>query len=269
MTNSMPHASICIPGVDAPAGDGVVRMRPRGREDLRIRLVRALDAGRIVHVEVGALGRRSVTFDFIDGVASAKGGTVEQEGRHAFVVYPKTATAADPVQQAYGEYTRAVVEGVEAMMLRLTPRESARLVTIGGRPDQLADRLMASLPLAGMWDESVGPFYDAAGVMRLRRMSRQALRGLESTRDVLVVRTTDGVQLYPSFQFTEDGTSLPSLRDVIVLVDPGNQDPWGAALWLNARSEELDFSTPAEALRDGRRSDVIDLAYRIGSAWSQ
>ena len=44
-----------------------------------------------------------------------------------------------------------------------------------GDPEQIADAMVAALPLGHVFDEISGPFYDTAGLSRWLGISRQAL----------------------------------------------------------------------------------------------
>ena len=114
-------------------------------------------------------------------------------------------------------------------------------------------------------DERAGPFFDAASLLGLLRVSANALTALVKDRDVLAVVSADGLPLYPAFQFDETGKPLPRLREVLAQLDPARTDPWGDAVWLNAPGDELNGMSPAAALRDGRAEDVIRLAGQAGS----
>jgi hypothetical protein len=114
-------------------------------------------------------------------------------------------------------------------------------------------------------DGRVGPFYDTAALLERLRVSSDTLDALVRTGDVLKVISLDGCPLFPAFQFGQDAQTLPRLRDVLVELDPGQLDPWGDAVWLNAPAEELEGVSPATALRLGRTEDVVRLARAAGS----
>ncbi|WP_274007787.1 hypothetical protein [Curtobacterium poinsettiae] len=118
---------------------------------------------------------------------------------------------------------------------------------------------------AGTLDGRVGPFYDTAALLETLQVSSDTLDVLVRTGDVLGVISSDGCPLFPAFQFGQDAQPLPRLRDVLAQLDPGQVDPWGDAVWLNAPAEELEGVSPATALRLGRTEDVVRLARAAGS----
>jgi hypothetical protein len=99
----------------------------------------------------------------------------------------------------------------------------------------------------------------------VRQPTADAIDRATSVGDVLEVISSDGCPLFPAFQFGQDAQPLPRLRDVLAELDPGQVDPWGDAVWLNAPAEELEGFTPAKALRLGRTEDVVRLARAAGS----
>jgi hypothetical protein len=120
-------------------------------------------------------------------------------------------------------------------------------------------------PEAATLDARVGPFYDAAALLERLQVCSNTLAALVRTGDVLEVISSDGYPLFPAFQFGQDAQPLPQLRDVLVELDPGQVDPWGDAVWLNAPAKELEGVSPATALRRGRTEDVVRLARAAGS----
>lgn len=88
--------------------------------------------------------------------------------------------------------------------------------------------------------------------------------GIVRSSDVLLVESSDGERLYPSFQFGAAGAPLPGLRNVLDALDPEREDPWGDAAWLNAPAEELGGATPAQALLSDRMVATVRLAERAG-----
>ncbi|MEJ8285070.1 hypothetical protein [Curtobacterium citreum] len=141
----------------------------------------------------------------------------------------------------------------------------AEVERVNGSMDAVAERMLASIPGADVLDDRVGPFYDTAGLRKWFRMSRQTLDAQAKVGDVLCVMSADGFRLYPSFQFDARGILLPRLRDVLAGLDPERVDPWGDAVWLNARADELGGLTPAQALRTERADEAVRLATLAGA----
>lgn len=114
-------------------------------------------------------------------------------------------------------------------------------------------------------DERIGPFYDDAGLRAHFGFTSAVVDGLVRSSDVLLVGSSDGERLYPSFQFGADGAPLPGLRIVLDALDPEREDPWGDAAWLNAPAEELGGTTPAQALLSNRMGETMRLAEQAGA----
>lgn len=132
----------------------------------------------------------------------------------------------------------------------------------------LADRMLAGLPTKHPLDATIGPFYDTAGLVSWLEISRQAIHKQIKNRHLLAMKSSDGVVLYPAFQFDTSGQALPNLQNVLELIDPQNTDSWGSALWLVTPATALDGASPAVALRSGSAHAVLALAARINAAES-
>lgn len=114
------------------------------------------------------------------------------------------------------------------------------------------------------WDARVGPFYDERGVRILTGLSAVELASHIASSDILAVVTSDGISLFPDFQFGPHGELLPGMRSVVPLLLPISDDNWDVALWLCA-SGEFDKPSAAELLRMGEIDRVLTIAKRDGS----
>ena len=112
----------------------------------------------------------------------------------------------------------------------------------------------------------LGAFYDVDGVARLAGTSSDVVLAAVASRDLLVLRTSDSVLLFPVFQFDELGRGLPRLREVVSALDPEDRHPDGSALWLVVPAAALGGLSPSDALRAGRGGEVVAIAARIGAA---
>ena len=115
---------------------------------------------------------------------------------------------------------------------------------------------------ATFWDSRVGPFYDAAGVRALTRLTPTELASCVAAGDVLEVITSDGTPLYPTFQFGPRGELLPALRIVAHTLLPISDDSWDVALWLVTPSAAFDGTNAAELLKAGKDEYVVSAAQR-------
>jgi hypothetical protein len=108
----------------------------------------------------------------------------------------------------------------------------------------------------------VGPFYDAAGVRALTRLTPAELARRGAAGDVLEVITSDGTPLYPTFQLGPRGELLPALRILTQTLLPTSDDSWDVALWLMTPSAAFDGKTAAELLKVGEDEPVLSAAQR-------
>lgn len=85
-----------------------------------------------------------------------------------------------------------------------------------GEPEDFADRaLLAQAPLPSPWDELIGPFLRSEGVQARLHISRQAVAA-KAARRLLRVFTSDGIALFPVWQFIE-GSVMPGLASILAL----------------------------------------------------
>ena len=115
---------------------------------------------------------------------------------------------------------------------------------------------------ATFWDSRVGPFYDAAGVRALTQLTPTELASRVAAGDVLEVITSDGVPLYPVFQFGPRGEFLPALRILTQILLPTSDDLWDVALWLTTHSDAFNGKNATELLKAGEDEPVLSAARR-------
>jgi hypothetical protein len=115
------------------------------------------------------------------------------------------------------------------------------------------------------WDTSVGPFLDAGGAQLLTGLSASELGDHIASNTVLAVTTSDGISLFPVFQFGPHGELLPGMDSVTSLLLPICDDSWDLALWFCTKSLEFDGLSAAELLRAGEIKRVRTIAKRDGS----
>ncbi|TFD52370.1 hypothetical protein E3T46_05755 [Cryobacterium sp. Hh11] len=120
-------------------------------------------------------------------------------------------------------------------------------------------------------DAAVGPFYDTAGLSRWLGVSRQAIHK-RIGKSLLAVHAEKNDILYPAFQFTEHGGTVPHLMDAARTLSTGLADEWSVALWLNTPVDDLAGRSIVECLRaangdatDGGVADV-DAALALARA---
>jgi hypothetical protein len=148
-------------------------------------------------------------------------------------------------------------------------REAELGPEVFGDPEDIADAMVAVLPQSHVFDEISGPFYDTSGLTRWLDISRQALHQRVARHAVLACPLEDGGVVYPTWQFLDNGATIPSLTDVLATLADGTDDAWMMALWMRAPSEDLDDNPPSEWLRAGGDPQrVIEMARQVASSWS-
>ena len=116
-----------------------------------------------------------------------------------------------------------------------------------------------------MWTDHLGPFLDTDGVMTLLGgISKQAVHDRVRRHRLLALRTGAGRLAYPTFQFQRHAV-VEGLGEVLSVVAPDDTEAWFVAAWLRTADPALDGS-PIEALREGRRADVVDAARDVAAA---
>lgn len=138
-----------------------------------------------------------------------------------------------------------------------------------GDAEQIADAMVAALPLGHAFDEISGPFYDTSGLARWLGISRQALHQRVARHAILACSLEDGGVVYPTWQFLDSGATIPSLAEVLTALAKGTDDPWIIALWMRAPNEDLDGNRPNEWLRNGHDPQrVVAMARQVAASWS-
>jgi hypothetical protein len=138
-----------------------------------------------------------------------------------------------------------------------------------GDPEDITDAMVAALPHSHVFDQISGPFYDTSGLTRWLQISRQALHQRVARHAVLACPLDDGGIVYPTWQFLDNGATIPSLTQVLATLADGTDDAWMIALWMRAPSEELNDDRPSEWLRAGGDPQrVIEMARQVASSWA-
>jgi hypothetical protein len=170
------------------------------------------------------------------------------------------------------EFERQVMRSVaQKVHDRLMRADEARIdPSKFGDPEDIANAMVAAIPLGHVYDEISGPFYDTSGLTRWLGISRQALHQKVKGHAILACPLDDGTLVYPTWQFLDSGVTIPSLADVLSTLSEGTTDAWMIALWMQAQSEQLDGHRPSEWLRQGSdASRVTSMARHVAGAWRQ
>ena len=172
----------------------------------------------------------------------------------------RTPVDADFVERATSRFAEALA-GV-LVDYRRRGRSASELL---GEPESFGERaVVAQAPVPSPWDDLVGPFLRSQGVEARLGITRQAVAARAARRGLLRVVTTDGVHLYPAWQF-EDGGIVPGLGDVLSLFAEDAVDGWTLAGWLRTRDPVLG-EAPLAALRRGDVARALAAARTAAAA---
>lgn len=131
--------------------------------------------------------------------------------------------------------------------------EHGRSLNELGSADELAARMLQAVPAVSRWNDVIGPFYGTTQVTKLcGGISRQALADRRERRTILGLKTSDGVVVYPAFQFDAKNQILGGLSEVLQSFRGVDVDDWTIAGWLVSPSRNLDGRSVVEWLRQGR-----------------
>jgi hypothetical protein len=130
--------------------------------------------------------------------------------------------------------------------------------------NKIQSSLVTSRRQSDFWNVTIGPFYDAPGLMKWLRVTRQELQDRTQAGTILSVETTEGDLLYPTFQFGPAGEAMPHLAEILMLLEPISDDAWDKAVWLNTPTTTFYGRTAADSLRDGAAELVLAAAARDG-----
>jgi hypothetical protein len=176
-----------------------------------------------------------------------------------------TAKAADVRSLVEGRKGRLMSSVMGAVALRLESISEEDLAQID--PLQIAERAAALIPTPHPFAQ-LGPFYLTSAVSKWLEISRQALDQRVKARKMLGCPTSDGGQrVYPVWQFTSDGETIPCLGDVLDALHEGIDDPWTWATWLSTAMPDRFGGKPAyQWLAEGRDATIVLVeARRIGA----
>jgi hypothetical protein len=159
--------------------------------------------------------------------------------------------AATKTDAAYVERVSSRVSQELARRVDTLRRNGHKAADLGD-PDELAARMLATVPAPSPWRE-LGPFYGTSGLARvLGGVSRQAVEERRRRRTILALRTADGVWVYPAFQLDDRNRVVRGLAEVLERFRPETpDDEWMVAAFLAAPQPGLGDRTIVEHLRGG------------------
>ncbi|MDR0946064.1 MAG: hypothetical protein LBM66_07885 [Bifidobacteriaceae bacterium] len=133
--------------------------------------------------------------------------------------------------------------------------------------DEIADRMAAAVPQAAgaAWSELLGPVYTTASLTAFLGITRQAVNRAAHELRILRLICQNGDAVYPAFQFSQDGSVAPGLRQVLHALAQGIEDPWTWAQWLAAPTSA---GRAIDRLRTGQLDAVLLQAHQDAASWA-
>lgn len=173
--------------------------------------------------------------------------------------------------QPHGDDYEAVLVGEVRTQVRQrldALRRAGHTPTELGDPRLVAGMMVRTLPALNPLAEKLGPFYDTPGLIGWLGISRQAVDARVRKHTLLGLPTAaNRSRVYPTWQFRDDGSAIPHLREVLDVLASGSPDPWTWALWLSSCSEDAYRGlSAARWLDQGRAPDVILAEARADAA---
>lgn len=177
-----------------------------------------------------------------------------------------------PRRREGSDFTRDVLAHVAERLEQLLEDVEAAGVEPGslGAPEELARRMVATIPQPSPWVKAVGPVYTTSGVRAmLGGVSRQAIEDRINRGTLFALTTADRRRVFPVFQFDDRGTPVDGLADVLAVLKPAADD-WTVASWLHHPQRALGRRSPIRWLRDGRDRKRLDaLVHATASRWAR
>ncbi|MGP3699439.1 hypothetical protein [Rhodobacter sp. NSM] len=131
------------------------------------------------------------------------------------------------------------------------------------RPDARARAVLRGIEISEQDLASAGGAFDLAEVQRLMRgVSRQAVGKRVQDGSLLAVPGPSNRKVYPTVQFTRDGTLVPGLKEVRNAL--GHESPWSMLNFLVNPHDALGGRKPIDLLKDGKTRLVIQAAESEG-----
>jgi hypothetical protein len=107
-----------------------------------------------------------------------------------------------------------------------------------------------------------GGAYSASEVAELLAISRQAVDKRRKSGQLLAVELPKRGLLYPAWQFSDTGGTLPGFVDVLRVL--GSHDPWAQARFFASGNHRLKGKRPIDLLRAGAVDPVLAAAGAFG-----
>jgi len=116
------------------------------------------------------------------------------------------------------------------------------------------------------WAEIVGPCYTVASMGRALGWTEAEVVAAGESLRLLMLRTSDDVKLFPSFQLIE-GKVVEGLTEILHVLETGTASRWTWAQWLNTELPDEDPPRNIQYLYDGRLDEALRDAEHDAWAW--
>lgn len=148
-----------------------------------------------------------------------------------------------------------------------------------GDIDVVAEQVIERLPIAASpWPQIVGPCYSSGSLQKELDISRAAVSKAVSDLRLLRLETADGTHVYPAFQITHR-SMVRGMREVLIALREGVNDPWTWAQWLNTPVPDLSSDDSIQTsdlpkrphisrLIEGDVDAVVRAAHRTAAGWA-
>jgi len=154
-------------------------------------------------------------------------------------------------------YVTEVAGALIARLREVAHSTDAHLYEVLGGAEDLALRVVATIPSPSRLAMQIGPVYRQSDLAKARGCTRQAIKDSINKRRVLALTTADDVTVIPAFQLGPDLRPLPGLEEVLKILTPEVMDDWTLVSWLNAPQAQLGERSVIEALREGSNLDDV------------
>src|SRR5690606_14185019 len=108
---------------------------------------------------------------------------------------------------------------------------------------------------------AIGPVFETADLAAWRGVRQRVIGDERRSGGLLALRTSDGVWVYPEWQFDENGHVRKGVGESVRALAYGGMDPWTQAVWFRGESPDLGDESAASWLSSGKDpAAVVQLA---------
>lgn len=158
---------------------------------------------------------------------------------------------------------------LQAVRARLEALPDTQLAAVAD-PASVGTRMAQVIPAApgpGQYGRIIGPVYSTQALVALWDVTREAVSKKARGGRLLALKV-EGANLFPLFQFHEDGEVRDDVMDVVGILR-GPVDPFTIAQWLRTpQVDDPNGRTPLELLDAGRVEDVHAAARAAATRWA-